>query len=306
MIYIGIHVMPWEIGEYRNLVRMMRLGLMGLNASDRGLFSLVATLNLNGEIIDWDHSRLPMELYHEQFLLSNRTLDGCIPVVERVGGVASTTEALRKNVREILTDDDQYLWLDPDICFSDSYFQDLLDALALVKDRTRFYIVSPTSVKLWDETWDVLVHESDMHYPYSYDRMKTADFTEFYRSEERSLDPLNCVKLAGGYGNLYSADLLRWFDIPDSYTIYGGIDTYIEFGAEFLRKKGLLLQYRINNCVTVQDFRFSDKELYKTYTGPKIDKEKQRELNQANGGVFHTAVLDLIRRIASDLERFPI
>jgi len=300
MIYIAVHCMPWEIGEFRNQMRMMRLALKSLTALQQNKFTLIASLTLSDSIINWEESSLSREYCIEQFRFSDTSIEDLIPVVFRIGETVSTTDALRKNIREIFTDNDQLLWLDPDISFPELFFCDLLDALDTVYERTPYFIVSPTTVRLWDSSWDILVRPEELAIPLGYGRQNSADFTDFFHRSEPSLDPLTLVKLAGGWGNLISCSLLKKFDVPDSYAIYGGIDTYIEFGAEFLRKKGLFVQYRLNGCSVMQDIRFSDKELLKKSIPPRFTKDEQRAQNQTDNGVFHNAVLDLIRRLASE------
>ncbi len=298
MIYIGIHVMPWEIGEFRHQVRLHRLTLSLLTAEERANFTLVPTLNLSEKIINWPSSQIPQEFYIEHFTESCKTLDGLIPVDARIGGVTSTSDALRLNIEQVLSDEDFYIWLDPDISYPKNYWKDVLDSINALKIQGGEFILTPSTTKLWDKTWDILVCDEQKNLPYGYDQINETAYEEFYDRECSSLDATPYVKFAGGWGNVFSGALLKRFGIPAEYSTYGGIDTYIMFGADFLRKRGELTQYKMNNCVTLQDFRFSDKEMYKKFTAPLIDQDTQRAINQQSNQVFETSVLNLIRRLA--------
>ena len=87
------------------------------------------------------------------------------------------------------------------------------------------------------------------------------------------------------------------FGVPDDYVLYGGIDTYVMLGAEFLRQKNHLIQYRMKNIITIQDFKFSDKEMYKSFTPTFLAKDDQRKLNEHKNKVYQKSVNTLINKL---------
>ena len=298
MIYIGTHIMPWEVGEFRHQVRLHRLTMVHLNKDQLDNLTLIPTLNLSDEIIDWGNSKLPKEYYIEHFKISCKTLEDIIDVKPRVGGVLSTTGALKKNIEDILTDEDHYLWIDPDINYPYTYWNTLLEAFEILsKDNTHF-IITPSTTKLWDSSWDVIVIEDQLNLPYGNDGWYKSNFEQyFYPDKDPELDQTNTIKFGGGFGNLFSAKTLKLFGVPDDYILYGGIDTYVMLGAETLRKQNKLTQYLLKNIITVQDFKFSDKEMYKTFTPPLLKKDDQREINEQKGKIYQSSINDLINKL---------
>ncbi len=298
MIYIGTHIMPWEIGEFRHQTRLHKLTLLHLPKEILKEIVLIPTLNLNDKILDWDNSELSKEYYIKHFEISCKTLEDIIEIKPRIGGVASTTEALKKNIEEIITEKDHYLWLDPDISYPYTFWKVLWDSFEVVRESSDHFIITPSTPKMWDSSWDVLVNEDQMNLPYSYKGWYESNFDEyFYPNQDPSLLPTPTIKFAGGHGNFFTGKTLKLFGIPDDYTLYGGIDTYIMLGAEHLRKQNKLTQYRIKNIVTIQDFKFSDKEMYKSFTPSFITKDSQRVLNEEKNKIFQYSVQSLINKL---------
>lgn len=293
--------MPWEIGEFQNQIRLHRLAFTQLTAEERANFTFIITLNLNETIVDWESSAIPQEFYKHQFLQSCAVLEDLVKVITRIGGVISTSDALRLNIEQHLTTEDHYLWLDPDISYPRTFWKSMLTALELTKSQPELYsILSPCTTKMWDNTWDVITNRDQTAKEPGYHNLYEARFENYFDLEAESLEPMNTVKFGGGWGNLFPASLLQKFTIPREYATYGGIDTYIMFGAEFLRKKGVLQQYRMNNVVTIQDFACSNKEVYRSFTPPLIDQETQRKENEKSQQLFETSVLELIKRLAAE------
>tara|TARA_R110001599_G_scaffold63573_6_gene177069 strand:- start:924 stop:1832 length:909 start_codon:yes stop_codon:yes gene_type:complete len=298
MIYIGTHVMPWEVGEFRHQVRLHRLTMIHLEKKHLNNITLVPTLNLNDEIIDWGNSKLPKEYYIEHFKISCKTLEDTIQVKPRIGGVTSTTEALKRNIEDILTDEDYYLWMDPDISYPYTYWSTLLESFEVLQNHPGHFIITPSTTKLWDQSWDILVNEDQLSLPYGDEGWYNSKFEDyFYTDLEASLTQTPTIKLGGGFGNLFSGKTLKLFGVPDGYILYGGIDTYVMIGAEFLRQRNLLIQYRMQNIVTIQDFKFSDKEMYKSFTPTFLAKDDQRELNENKNKIYQKSINTLINKL---------
>ena len=68
-------------------------------------------------------------------------------------------------------------------------------------------------------------------------------------------------------------------------------------GAEVLRKKNQLIQYRMKNIVTIQDFKFSDKEMYKSFTPPLLKKDDQRIINEQKDKIYQKSINNLINKL---------
>lgn len=298
MIYIGTHIMPWEVGEFRHQVRLHRLTMIHLDKKHLNNITLIPTLNLSDEIIDWKNSKLPKEYYIEHFKISCKTLEDIIDLKPRIGGVLSTTEALKKNIEEILTDKDHYLWIDPDINYPYTFWSTLLETFDILSNQNSHFIITPSTTKLWDQSWDVLVNEDQMNLPYNYDGWYKSNFEKyFYPDNDPELDQTHIIKFGGGFGNLFSAKTLKLFGIPDDYILYGGIDTYVMMGAEVLRRKQQLIQYRMKNIVTIQDFKFSDKEMYKSFTPTLLKKDDQRVINEQKEKIYQKSINNLIKKL---------
>jgi hypothetical protein len=297
MIYIGTHLMPWEVGEFRHQVRLHRLTLSQLPSDVLDNITLIPTLNLNESIIDWSNSKLDQQYYIDHFNTSCKTISDKIKVIPRVGQVTSTTDALKKNVEEILEDSDYYVWMDPDISYPHTYWTYLVEACNVLKGDEHF-IVSPSTTKLWDSSWDVLVADDQLHLPYGDDGWYNSNFEDYFFSENQtSLQPTPTVKLGGGFGNLFTGRTLKLFGIPNEYVLYGGVDTYIMIGAEYLRKQQKLQQYKLTNLVTIQDFKFSDKTMYKQYTPTILTKEAQRDINENKQQIFQKSIQLLLNKL---------
>ncbi len=289
--------MPWEIGEFRHQVRLHRLTMINLSKDELSNITLIPTLNLNDDIIDWSNSKLSKEYYIEHFKISCKTLEDIINIKPRIGNITSTTDALKKNIDDILTDDDFYLWIDPDISYPYTYWNSIIETLNIVKDKSEYFIISPSTTKLWDSSWDVLVDSSQINLPYGDEGWYNSDFEKYFYLDSPNISYTPYIKFGGGFGNLFSANILRLFGIPEEYVLYGGVDTYIMKGADVLNKQGKLIQYKLENLITIQDFKFSDKEMYKNFTPILLNKDKQRELNEKINNIYQKSTKELLNKL---------
>ena len=147
---ICIHVMPNEIEMFERFMRQYKKALTYLEDTDN--VTIKASLNLNPLLTDWENSELKQDYFVNIF---NQLFHGIKNINEIITDTSlmGTTQQKRESIN---LDYDQFIFVDTDIAFSELLLKYQLEASYQLSGR---YIIIPQLVKLWDYTWDVLVHD---------------------------------------------------------------------------------------------------------------------------------------------------
>ena len=159
---VCVHVMPREIEMFERFMKQYKRALLYLDENDN--VTIKATLNLNPELTDWSATDLPAEYFVEKF---EALFEGIPNINELIldNSLQGTTQQKRESIE---LDYDQFIFVDADIAFPEQLLKYQLEASYALDGK---YILIPNITKLWDNTWDILVHDEFQHQPYGYHKV---------------------------------------------------------------------------------------------------------------------------------------
>jgi hypothetical protein len=267
---IIMHVMPHEIDWFEWQAKQLKQCAHLLESND--LIILDVTLNLNK--IDWSLSKLPKDFFIKKFNYILETyFDWCYNIIKDINDdntCRGCADKRRSSVRNL--DVNYIIYLDCDLIFSIDTLKLLLKTANQI--QSEYFIISPQIPKLWDSSWHVLMNDS--YKDFIWDNKTFIDpftvNTTMYG--EYILTSINTFKLGGGWFNLFSSNLLKLIDIPDSLGSYGPDDTFIMYGCDIMEMKNYnVQQYIIKNLVVSENHKYR-KNIYSDFL---IDNSTSRE-----------------------------
>ena len=246
---IIVHLLPHEIDWFEWQAKQLKIGSCYIE--DKVVIDV--TLNLN--LVDWSKSKLPKQFFIDKFFQIKELLHEyeLIFDINEDGTCLGIDDKRRNSIRKYTPDN--FIYLDCDIIFKPETLALLINGAKTVNNE--YYIISPQTPKLWDETWDVLVNKSYQNEQYGFEKIinpysiLTQDYGDII------LSPINTFKFGGGWFNLISAKLLQLTNIPDSFGPYGIDDTYVMYCCEIMKQKQMNpQQYIIENLVIAENYAY--------------------------------------------------
>jgi hypothetical protein len=250
---VTIFLLPNEIDLYRDLISRISKDLTKYNLQD---FWIDSTLCVSDQMVNWEQSQVSKEQVILWFEEINQNLQGDFSV-DQDGAIQGCVDKRRESVQKY-SNALSFTWIDPDILFPEGTFYIISESVQVLGNSN--FIITPQYVKMWDSSWDVLVHASYQNFPYDY--MKTADYDpnkEFgiYGDVALKSLPKGLFKFGGGAITTFSGEVLRKFPIPTSFGSYGEEDTFVMICCSYLAEKFNISQYVIENLVYTQKNRDS-------------------------------------------------
>jgi len=279
---IIIHVLPFEIDRFEYQILELKKCSSLLNTDDQIIID--ATLNINDMLIDWKNSSIPKDFFIDRFLHLKNLCDyaECVFDVDDKEKCLGINAKRRNSIRERADKCDSFLYLDNDMVYPHHALRYALDAAKLV--NTEYYLISPQSTQLWDDSWKVLVNDS-------YSNVGCDKITEQNPFEVCSrvygdieVVPVDGFKFGGGWFNLFSSKLLSYTDIPDELGGYGLDDMYVMQACQIMKSFGMpVQQYILKNLVVTQNYRYGYhmQDVYKKFI-PFINKKEMFITNAKN------------------------
>jgi FkbM family methyltransferase len=246
---IVTHVMPLEIDEYSSIIDNLILSSGYLEKKD--WISVYATLNLSPQLIDWNNSELNKQFFIDKFNLikekcnwANEVIFNIIEDDSILGTTSQKREAIKGNY-------DQFIFLDCDIAFHPTTLKYMLGTSYQIEGK---YFITPQTVKLWDSTWDVLVHNDYKNQNYGYEKNHSPKLTynQNITNIEVSISPN--FKFGCGWFTLYSKDILDFIGIPEWLGHYGPEDTFLMLASEIAKQKYNITQYILNGIYVSENY----------------------------------------------------
>jgi hypothetical protein len=276
---IVIHLLPHEIDWFEWQIKQLKQGSYYIN--DKVIIDV--TLNLN--LINWDHSQLPKQFFIEKFNQIKKLCDWCETqfIIDEENKCLGCDDKRREAIRS--TTADNILYLDSDLLFNPELLSYMIESSKLIKEE--YYIVSPQTVRMWDNSWDVITNKKYLTTPADMETYYANDPFEIIMQEQTDLNlkPIPQFKFGGGWFNLLSTKLLKLTDIPDSFGPYGIDDLYVMICCDIMKQKGYnIQQYVLENSIIIENFKYRWNP-YKNflYSINKQDEfRKQAELNIQN------------------------
>jgi len=242
---VCIHVLPKEIEMFERFMRQYRKSLAYLHKTDN--VTIKASLNLNPLITDWETSELEPEYFVNIF---NGLFDGITNINEIVydTSLMGTTQQKRESIE---LDYDQFIFVDTDIAFPEMLLKYQLEGSYQLNGK---YILIPQLVRLWDNTWDILVHSDYIQKEFGYYNMHTIEQTYNQPINEVEVMEIPSFKFGCGMHTLYSKEFWKFIGIPESFGGYGSEDTFAMFASQAAKQGGHNIeQYALNGIYITED-----------------------------------------------------
>ena len=255
--HVSIHISPYEIDNYQTFIHQLRRNLNYVE--DDIIFT--PYLNLSNYFYNWDNSVLSSQFFINKFNTLNKIVedycevDSIVNYEEKILGAFSyKTLFLNKYKDEV----DAFIWFDSDMIFPDNTLSTLIFAHQNV--HTKHCIITPQIVRLWDDTWDILVNEKYMDTPPSHENYFGFDGYKLFKPNDEDLivrENKSNFKFASGWCNLLSANLFRdYIDFTNDLGHYGPDDTFIMYLLDYYKfqKNNDIKQYVINNLIVTENY----------------------------------------------------
>jgi hypothetical protein len=248
---IVIHLLPHEIDWFEWQSKQFKLGSYYI--SDTVIIDV--TLNLN--LTDWSKSQLPKQFFIDKFNQIETLWDWAQPqfIIDEENKCLGCDDKRREAIRS--TTADNILYLDSDLLFKPELLSYMIESAKLVEQE--YYIISPQTVRMWDESWDVITNPQYLSTPANMETYYANDPFEIIMHEHSdvNLKPINQFKFGGGWFNLLSTKLLKLTDIPDSFGPYGIDDLYVMICCDILKQKEYnVQQYVLENSIVIENFKY--------------------------------------------------
>lgn len=239
---------------------------------DKSKFYIIldVTLPTSDYLTDWNSSILKQDYFINKFEHLKKYADWSDEHYFKVDNtIKGCVDYCIKNIHKY-KEVDSMIWLDVDIMFNQYTLSTILEASLEIKKINSKYIITPECVKLWDNTWDVLVNDNFQNQPYGYERRNDILIDVNSTNNDISLESISGFKFGGSWFTLYSKELLDYINFPLGIEGYSPIDTMI---MEFCKYIPGATQYKVKNLIVGEDYKHIDKTLYSSYV-KTIDRRK--------------------------------
>ena len=266
-VVISIFCLPYEIDELENTLNQLKKASYYID--NKVEYVLDVTMTISDRMINWDKSSLPKKYFIDKFTKLETQSDWCQNEFKTsdilLGCVSQRRESLNNH-----KDADYFIWLDCDIQFDErtlSYMQMVMSSTSKEHEHS---IITPELVRIWDDTWDILVNEEFKDKPFDYnqtnDPYKDSGIKGDISVEVvlNTNSPQSRFKFAGGWFTCISGALLRRIGIPEEFGHYGYEDTFVMVGSEKLMRTTdiQITQFKIKNLVVCENYKYRDNNHY--------------------------------------------
>jgi len=286
-LHIILHCLPREIDELERIVNHLKRSSHFLGKDDEVILDF--TLNLSDKLTDWETSQLPKEFFADKFDMMKQKCDWTSKNIFEINDgnrCLGINDKRRNSIRE--NNPKNFMYLDTDVYFSMFNLSYIFRALEQINNE--YYILNSQLLRLWDSSWNMISNERYISMGYDskiwlkYDPFKL-DSEVFEYSSTIGIKELNGFKFGGGWFNVFSANLLKEIDIPDSLSSYGLDDTFVEEGCRMMQQKGYdIKQYTLDNMLVCENRRYRDLNPYVNFITDKTNSDafKQAYRDNAN------------------------
>ena len=265
---VCVHVMPNEMDLFDRWMEQYKIALQYLDDTDD--VTLLATLNLSPALTDWDNSNLKQQYFIERFSKA-QSVKNINEVIELSG--YGTTAQKRDAIK---LEYDQFIFIDTDIAFPEQLLKYQLEASYQLEGK---YIILPQLVKLWDNSWDLAVHNDFVNKECNYHLTHDVDLTYNQEISEVSLEQINGFKFGCGMHTLYSKEFWDLIDIPESFGGYGSEDTFAMHASDYAVRAGIDIKQYLLKGVYISENMINRKSSFEGKIKPIANKENARELS---------------------------
>jgi hypothetical protein len=268
-IVIQIFCLPYEIDELENTLNRLRTSSHYINTSNQYQWVIDVTMCTADDMVNWSKSSIPKKYFEDKLLKLSWQTDWCDKYFRTSSDIKGCVSH-RRYCLERYNDADYFLWLDTDIIFDERTLSHLENSLQPVSNINPYNIITPEFVRIWDNTWDVLVNENFIDKPLGYQKDANPYLDSGIKGDIsiegvlNSASPQSRFKFAGGWFTCISGDLLRKIGIPKSFGHYGYEDTFIMVASEKLVRTSdiKINQFKIKNVVVCENYKYRNHTYY--------------------------------------------
>jgi len=184
-----------------------------------------------------------------------------------------------------------FMYLDTDVHFSMFNLSYLFRAIEQIQNE--YYVLNSQLLRLWDESWNMISNERYIPMGYDskiwlkYDPFKL-DAEVFNYASNINIKELNGFKFGGGWFNVFSSNLLKLIDVPDSLSSYGLDDTFVEEGCRMMQQKGYdIKQYTLDNMLVCENRKYRDLNPYEDYITDKTNSDEFKQAYRDNANKYY-------------------
>ena len=262
-LQIVLHCLPREIDEVERICNHLQRSSHFLNKDDKVILDF--TLNISDTLTDLSKSKLPKEFFIEKWKMMEQRSDWTYKNIFEINTddtCLGCNDKRRNSIRKYSNDVTHFMYLDTDVHFSVYNLSYVFRAIEQI--RNEYHIISSQLLRLWDDGWNVI--SNDRFISMGVDSKVWLRFDPFgidsevlSHSENLSLKEIPYIKFGGGWFNVFSSNLLKFIDIPDSLSSYGLDDTFISDGANLMKQNGYdVSQHILNNMVVCENRKYRD------------------------------------------------
>jgi hypothetical protein len=266
-VVISIFCLPYEIDELENTLNQLKKASYYID--NKVEYVLDVTMTVSDRMVNWDKSSLPKKYFIDKFTKLETQSDWCQNEFKTsdilLGCVSQRRESLNNH-----KDADYFIWLDCDIIFDErtlSYMQMVMSSTSKEHEHS---IITPELVRIWDNSWDILVNEQFIDKSFEYNQTNDPYKDSGIKGDisiETVLNansPQSRFKFAGGWFTCISGALLRRIGIPEEFGHYGYEDTFVMVGSEKLMRTTdiQITQFKIKNLVVCENYKYRDNNHY--------------------------------------------
>lgn len=275
---IASHILPQEIDQFYRQLHQFKKSVEYLSGEDYIEFYCV--MNVSPGLFDWTGKESLKKEFIDRFLEAEKLCDWQNKVkfqIIRNNEMLGCVDYRRFVTHQFDKSITDFIFLDSDIWFHDTLLAYLLESAKEIQNQ--YYVLTPQTVKLWDHTWDVLVHKDFANEKYGFERKFDPKNVLTQDVSESGLIEAPVFKFAGGWFNLYSANLWRYIGVPEELGCYGSEDTFVMIAAEIMKLKRYdVQQYILSGQYICEDYQYQNPYKDKlTFSG-----NKQAWLDAAN------------------------
>lgn len=260
---VVIQIFPM-VNEIDYLERTLLLLKQASVYVDKDKFHIIldVTLPTSDYLTDWNNSILKQDYFINKFKNLEKYAEWCDEYYFNINNnVKGCVDCCINNIYKYSNVDDM-IWLDIDIIFNPYTLNLILESSLEIKQKQPNYVITPECIKLWDNSWDVLVNDNFITEAYGYEKKNDPIIDTIITYGDISLEPLQTYKWGGAWFTLYSKKLLDYIQFPKDIEGYSPIDTFI---MECCKHIPNTTQYKIKNLVVAEDYKYIDRTLYSKY-----------------------------------------
>lgn len=265
-IVISIFCLPYEIDELENTINQLKKASYYLTNKEVEWY-LDVTMCTSSDMVNWGKSSLPKKFFEEKLMKISTSTDWCVKYFRTSDTIKGCVSQRRESIKSH-KDAHYFIWLDTDIIFDERTLSYVENSIIGVKDIT-YSIITPELVRIWDNTWDVLVNKNFINEKVGYQKIADPYKCSGLKGDvslervENIKSPQSRFKFAGGWFTCISASLLNKVGVPESFGHYGYEDTFIMVACEKLVRTGEdIQQFKIKNLVVCENYKYRNNSHY--------------------------------------------